>query len=151
MSVPLRYSEELFRLSAISEMSPLYCFRRFRYITRPHVYSSKRVLLAAAAALSMTPFALHASTLSFSAGSYTGSEGSGGVPITVNMNTAAYGGCTIAGEVVATGGSATSGSDYSNPAALFLSIYFLPAGRTPIVRQCLSILWTTQLSKVLKR
>ncbi|AMK75263.1 MULTISPECIES: autotransporter domain-containing protein [Methylomonas] len=110
MSLSLQHTE---KLPSFSEMPPTRFCRRLCCTIGPHVHSSKQVLLAAAAALSMTPFALHASTLSFSASSYNATEAGESVPVTVNMNTAAYGGCTISGEVVATGGSATSGSDYN--------------------------------------
>ncbi|WP_020485498.1 autotransporter domain-containing protein [Methylomonas sp. MK1] len=110
MSLPIQHPEKLLSLS---EMPPVRLCRRLRGTIRPPVHSSKQVLLAAAAALSMTPFTLQASTLSFSTSSYSATEAGGSVPVTVNMNTAAYGGCTISGEVVSTGGSATSGSDYN--------------------------------------
>ncbi|QPK64686.1 autotransporter domain-containing protein [Methylomonas sp. LL1] len=63
----------------------------------------------------MTPFAAEAWTLDFSPTSYSANEADGAVSVNVRIasSQADYGGCTVSGTVVATGGSATSGSDYN--------------------------------------
>ncbi|MBD9363471.1 hypothetical protein EBB_23900 [Methylomonas sp. EbB] len=77
--------------------------------------SSKEVLLAAAAALSFAPFSVQAWTLDFSSRSYNFNEADGAVQVNVSLANSSgdYGGCTISGDVVAAGGSATAGSDYN--------------------------------------
>jgi outer membrane autotransporter protein len=71
--------------------------------------------LAATAALSITPFSVHAWTLDFSARSYNVNEADGVAQVSVNLVSSFndYGGCTITGDVVASGGTATAGSDFS--------------------------------------
>ncbi|WP_082879874.1 autotransporter domain-containing protein [Methylomonas methanica] len=111
MILPLVNSEKALDFCG-TQLSP----KRSSCVASPHVFSSKAVLLAAAAVLSLKPFAVHASTLAFSAGTYSVSEAGGSLQVTVTMNSgvnASYGGCTISGDVFVSGGTASSGSDYS--------------------------------------
>ncbi|WP_197491391.1 autotransporter domain-containing protein [Methylomonas methanica] len=77
--------------------------------------------MAAAAALSFAPFSVQAWTLDFSSRTYNFNEADGIVQVNVNLANSSgdYGGCTISGDVVAVGGSATAGSDYNISAGTF--------------------------------
>ncbi|WAR43958.1 autotransporter family protein [Methylomonas rapida] len=81
----------------------------------PRLHASKPLLLAAISLMSMTPFAVEAWTLDFSPNSYSVNEADGTATVNVRVAsvTGDYGSCTISGTVVATGGSASSGEDYT--------------------------------------
>lgn len=81
----------------------------------PKCCSSKRVLLAAASVLAVVPFAAQAWTLDFSPGSYSVNEADGSLQVGINLASqfGDYGGCFVDGNVVVSGGSATSGSDFN--------------------------------------
>lgn len=109
-------------------MSSRQCLNR---AIRPLAFSSKEVLLAAAAALSFAPFSVQAWTLDFSSRSYNFNEADGVVQANVSLASSSgdYGGCTISGDVVAAGGSATAGSDYNISSGTFsFSVPFLFGG-----------------------
>ena len=100
---------------------------------RARLYGSRSLLLAAASALAMTPFAVEAWTLELSPASVSTSESGEGASIAVNV-TAEYGNfgdCTVSGTVVASGGTATEGSDYSiSNGAFSIDIPFDTTGAT---------------------
>jgi len=102
----------------IPVIPPFFNSSRRENVVWPRLHGSKRLLLAAISALSMTPFAVEAWTLDFSPNSYSVDEAAGSVQVGVSLNQdvsdTGYG-CTITGTVVASGGTATSGSDYSIP------------------------------------
>lgn len=81
----------------------------------PRLHASKPLLLAAISLMSMTPFAVEAWTLDFSPNSYSVNEADGTATVNVRVAsvTGDYGSCTISGTVAATGGSASSGQDYT--------------------------------------
>ncbi|MBD9357173.1 autotransporter domain-containing protein [Methylomonas albis] len=87
--------------------------KRSNRIIRHRVFTSKAVLLAAAAVLSLKPFAVDASTLAFIPSTYSVNEAGGNLQVIVEMNSGYGGSCIIEGDVVASGGSASSGSDYN--------------------------------------
>lgn len=82
-------------------------------------FSSKKVLLAASACLSLTPFTANASGAQFASPSYSVSEGGGTLQVGIDVTTSYGGACTISGDVIASGGNATAGSDYSISAGSF--------------------------------
>jgi outer membrane autotransporter protein len=115
MTLPILHPEKSSGLDGLGETPPMTVCRSLNRLIPTLVFSSKQVLLAAAAALSFTPFSVQAWTLDFSPRSYNFNEADGLAQVNVSLanSTNDYGGCTITGEVVAVGGSAMAGSDYN--------------------------------------
>lgn len=78
------------------------------------------VLMAAGLAL-LTPLASKAATLSFTDASLTVNEADGSVSVGISLQqeSGEYGGCTVTGNIVAVGGTASPGQDYTIPNPAF--------------------------------
>ncbi|WP_305908995.1 autotransporter domain-containing protein [Methylomarinum sp. Ch1-1] len=89
----------------------------------PRLYGSKPIIMAALSMMALSPTAVDAWTLDFIPNSYTVDEAAGSVQVGVTLTPDSndYGGCFVNGDVVAVGGTATAGSDYSFNGAFSVS------------------------------
>ncbi|MDO8843273.1 autotransporter domain-containing protein [Methylicorpusculum sp.] len=115
MTLPLAKSGKASIVSGLFEIQPAHLKKRLTDFIPLRIFSSKPVLMAAVSMMSMTPFTVEAWTLEFDPSSYSYGEADGSVQIGVKLSSEAeeYGACSISGTVVATGGSATEGTDYA--------------------------------------
>jgi outer membrane autotransporter protein len=133
MTLPLAELGKVSRLSGLFESQPAHLKKRLIDFNPLRIFSSKPVLMAAVSVTSMMPFAVEAWTLEFDSSSYSVGEENGSLLIGVNLASdyGDYGACTISGTVVATGGSATEGTDYAISGGSFsFSVPFLGGSGT---------------------